>query len=121
LIAEVLKARGPYKVSSLSERAAIAALKTDRAWVSERIKEVVVNRARLRAELKMRGISSLDSAANFVLVPITDCVSVAAQLESLGVRVRALPQLTGIGDAIRVAIGPLEMMQRFLDALEEVA
>jgi histidinol-phosphate aminotransferase len=121
LIAEVLKARGPYKVSSLSERAAIAALKTDRTWVSERVNDVVVNRARLRAELKMRGISSLESAANFILVPITDCISIAAQLESLGVRVRALPQLSGIGDAIRVAIGPLETMQRFLDALEEVA
>lgn len=121
LIAEVLKARGPYKVSSLAERAAIAALKTDQAWVTEHVNDVVVNRVRFRAELKMRGISSLESAANFVLVPITDCVSVAAQLESLGVRVRALPQLSGIGDAIRVAIGPLEMMQRFLDALEEVA
>jgi histidinol-phosphate aminotransferase len=121
LITEVLKARGPYKVSSLAERAATAALKSDMAWVTERIKEVVVNRSRLRAELKMRGISSLESAANFILVPITDCVSIAAQLESIGVRVRALPQLSGIGDAIRVAVGPLEMMQRFLDALEEVA
>lgn len=121
LVGEVLKARGPYKVSSLAERAAIAALTTDQAWVKEHIKDVVVNRARLRAELKMRGISSLESAANFVLVPIKDCVSIAAQLESLGVRVRALPQLMGIGDAIRVAIGPLETMQRFLDALEEVA
>ena len=121
LITEVLKARGPYKVSSLSERAAITALKTDQAWVTERIKEAVVNRSRLRAELKMRGISSLESAANFVLVPIRDCVTVAALLESVGVRVRALPQLSGIGDAIRVAVGPLEMMQRFLDALEEVA
>ena len=121
LTAEVLKARGPYKVSSLSERAAIAALKNDQEWVTERTREVVVNRARLRAELKMRGISSLDSAANFVLVPISDCVTVARCMESVGVRVRALPSLRGIGDAIRVAVGPLEMMQRFLDVLEEVA
>ncbi len=120
LIVEVLKARGPYKVSSLAERAAIAALRSDRAWVTGRTNDVVANRTRLRAELKMRGISSLESAANFVLVPIADCVGVAAQLESVGVRVRALPQLSGIGDAIRVAVGPLEMMQRFLDALEEI-
>ena len=119
LIAEVLKARGPYKVSSLAERAAIAALKFDRAWVSERINDVVVNRARLRAELKMRGIDSLESAANFILAPVTDCVALAARLERLGVRIRALPRLRGIGDAIRVAVGPWEMMQSFLDALEE--
>lgn len=121
LIAEILKARGPYKVSSLAERAAIATVKTDQAWVTEHIKDVVTNRKRLRAELKMRGISSLESAANFVLVPVTDCVALAALLESVGVRVRALPRLSGIGDAIRVAVGPLEMMQRFLDAMEEVA
>jgi len=121
LIAEVLKARGPYKVSSLAERAGIATLKTDQAWVTQHIKDVVVNRARLRAELKMRGLSSFESAANFVLAPMSDCVAVAASLESVGVRVRALPQLSGIGDAVRIAVGPLEMMQRFLDAMEEVA
>ena len=119
LIGEVLKARGPYKVSSLAERAAIAALKSERAWVSERIKEVVVNRSRLRAELKMRGIDAFESAANFILVPANDCVALAARLEQLGVRVRALPKLRGIGDAIRVAVGPWEMMHHFLDALEE--
>ena len=119
LIAEVLKARGPYKVSSLAERAAIATLRSDRRWVTERIKEVVVNRSRLRAELKMRGIDAFESAANFVLAPVTDCVALASRLERLGVRVRAMPQLRGIGDAIRVAVGPWEMMHHFLDALEE--
>ena len=119
LIAEVLKARGPYKVSSIGERAAIATLKSERSWVTDRIKEVVVNRTRLRAELKMRGIDSFESAANFVLAPVTDCVALAARLERLGVRVRAMPKLRGIGDAIRVAVGPWEMMHHFLDALEE--
>ena len=119
LIAEVLKARGPYKVSSIAERAAVVTLKSDRPWVSERIKEVVVNRSRLRAELKMRGIDAFESAANFVLAQVTDCVALASRLERLGVRVRALPQLRGIGDAIRVAVGPWEMMHHFLDALEE--
>ena len=121
LVAEVLKARGPYKVSSIAERAATATLATDREWVTGHINDVVAIRARLRTELKMRGFSPFESAANFILVPIDDCLAVAARLESVGVRVRALPKLTGIGDAIRVAIGPLEMMQRFLDALEEVA
>ena len=119
LVGEVMKARGPYKVSSPAERAAIATLTSERAWVGERIKQVVVNRSRLRAELKMRGIDAFESAANFVLAPVTDCVALVSRLERLGVRVRALPQLRGIGDAIRVAVGPWEMMHRFLDALEE--
>ena len=119
LIGEVKKARGPYKVSSLAERAAIATLRSESTWVGERIREVVANRARLRAELKMRGIDAFDSAANFALAPVTDCVALASRLERLGVRVRALPRLRCFGDAIRVAVGPWEMMHRFLDALEE--
>jgi histidinol-phosphate aminotransferase len=117
LIAEVLKARGPYKVNALAERAAIAALESDRAWVAERIGEVVANRFRFRTELAKRGIVSLESSANFVLIPVGDCAAVSRRLERAGIRVRALPALSGIGDAIRIAIGPWDMMQRCLDAL----
>jgi len=117
LIAEVLKARGPYKVNALAERAAIAALENDRAWVAERVNDVVANRSRFRAELATRRVASLESSANFVLVPVSDCAAVTVRLERAGVRVRALPNLAGIGDAIRIAIGPWDMMKRCLDAL----
>jgi histidinol-phosphate aminotransferase len=121
LIAEVLKARGPYKVSALAERAAIAALQKDREWVADRANDVITNRARFRAELSERGIASLESSANFVLVPVTDCAATAGRLERAGIRVRALPGLAVIGDAIRVAIGPWEMMQKCVDALVATA
>ena len=117
LITEVLKARGPYKVSVLAERAAIAALECDRDWMRDRADEVVANRRRFRAALVERGIESMESAANFVLVPVRDCVVTSAKLERLGIRVRALARLTGIGDAIRIAIGPWDVMERCLDAL----
>ena len=117
LITEVLKARGPYKVSVLSERAAIAALDSDRGWMRDRADDVVANRERFRSALAERGIESLESSANFVLVPVIDCAGTSRQLEGCGVRVRPLPGLTGIGDAIRIAIGPWEVMQRCLDAL----
>jgi histidinol-phosphate aminotransferase len=117
LIGEVLKARGPYKVSALAERAAIAALESDRRWVADHVNEAIGNRSRFRAELAKRGVASLESSANFVLVPVADCAAVSRRLERAGIRVRALPGLAGIGDAIRIAIGPWEMMQRCLDAL----
>jgi histidinol-phosphate aminotransferase len=117
LIAEVLKARGPYKVSALAERAAVAALESDRKWVVDRANDVITNRARFRAELSKRGIDSLESSANFVLVPLPDCNVTARRLERAGIRVRALPGLAVIGDAIRIAIGPWDMMQRCIDAL----
>jgi histidinol-phosphate aminotransferase len=119
LIAEVLKARGPYKVNALAERAAIAALRNDRDWIVERVNDVITNRSRFRAELATLGIGSLESSANFVLVPVSECGAVTRRLERVGVRVRALRDLAGIGDAIRIAIGPWDMMQRCLDALAE--
>jgi histidinol-phosphate aminotransferase len=117
LIAEVLKARGPYKVNALAERAAIAALESDRAWVDARVNEAIANRSRFRNELAMRGIESLESSANFVLARVGDCATTSRQLEREEIRVRAFPQLPGIGDAIRIAIGPWDMMQRCIDAL----
>jgi histidinol-phosphate aminotransferase len=117
LIVEVLKARGPYKVNALAERAAVAALDSDRGWVADHVDEVIGNRSRFRAELAMRGTPSLESSANFVLVPVRDCAAVSRRLERAGIRIRALPDLAGIGDAIRIAIGPWDMMQRYLDAL----
>jgi histidinol-phosphate aminotransferase len=117
VVNEIMKARGPYKVNALAERAGIAALEKDRAWVSDRIAEVVANRARFRQQLALGGINSLPSAANFVLIPVKDCASVADKLRRSGVCVRALPSLQGIGDAIRVGIGPWDMMDRCLDAL----
>lgn len=117
LIAEVLKARGPYKVSVLAERAAIAALESDRGWMRDRADEVVANRERFRASLAEHGIESLESAANFVLVPVGDCAGTSRKLERRGIRARPLTGLTGIGDAIRIAIGPWRIMERCLDAL----
>jgi histidinol-phosphate aminotransferase len=117
LIAEVLKARGPYKVNAVAEHAVISALKRDRGWVSDRANEVIANRARFRGALADRGIESLDSAANFVLVPVDDCIETSRRLERAGIRVRALSDLPGIGDAIRIAIGPWSVMERCVDAL----
>ena len=117
LIAEVLKARGPYKVSSLAERASIGALDSDRGWVTEHVFKVIVNRSRFRAELAKRGIGSLESSANFVLIPVNDCAASSRKLERAGICARPLRDLAGIGDAMRVAIGPWNMMERCLDAL----
>ncbi|HET9634806.1 MAG TPA: histidinol-phosphate transaminase [Gemmatimonadaceae bacterium] len=116
LIARVFKARGPYKVNTLAERAAIAVLDRDLPWVDDRVAEVIRNRARVRTELAERGVASLESSSNFLLIPVDDCAAITRRLEDGGIRVRSLPGLTGIGDAIRISIGPWRMMQQFIDA-----
>jgi len=106
-------------VSSLAERAAIAVLANDRDWVTERVNEVIANRTRFRSELAARGIGSLESSANFVLLPVNDSATTARKLERGGICARPFRNLPGIGDAVRIAIGPWDIMQRCLDALEE--
>lgn len=121
LVAAVEKSRGPYKVNALAERAALAALGDDEDWVRARVAEAVDNRERLGAELRARALAPLPSAANFVLVPLPGAAAVAARMRELGVAVRPFTALPSIGDALRISVGPWELMARFLEAFDEAA
>lgn len=118
LVAEVEKSRGPYKVNALAERVAHAALTQDLAWVRAKADEAVANRERLVGELRARGLDPLPSQANFVLVPMADAAAVGARMRAIGVAVRPFPDLAGVGDAIRISVGPWDAMAACLDALD---
>ena len=122
VILEVEKSRGPYKVTRLSERAAVAALKDEEGWVPNVVAVVRRERMRLLRELERRGLSPLPSEANFILLPLTEVSSMdaTAALRSRGVAVRPFANLPGIGDTIRISIGPAHEIDRFLQALGEV-
>jgi histidinol-phosphate aminotransferase len=120
LIAEVEKSRGPYKVSGVAEAAALAAL-ADRGWIEDRIADVRSSRARLLGEMANRGIRTWDSAANFVLMsPPGSAAEWNVRLRERGVAVRPFTALPGAGDCIRVSTGPWPMLERFLDAFDNV-
>ncbi|HEX5830151.1 MAG TPA: aminotransferase class I/II-fold pyridoxal phosphate-dependent enzyme, partial [Gemmatimonadaceae bacterium] len=118
LVAEVEKSRGPYKVNALAERAALAALREDLPWVRARIAEAVTNRERLADGLRAIGLAPLPSNANFVLVPVTDAAALAQRLRDAGVAVRPFSALPTIGDALRISVGPWEMMEECLHLLD---
>ena len=117
LVAEVEKSRGPYKVSVVAERAAIAALEGDLEWVGARVDEALQNRTEFVESLHDMGLAPIPSRANFVLVPVTDATRVASVLRERGVAVRPFTALPGIGDALRITIGPWAMMDACLSAL----
>ena len=122
LIQEVEKSRGPYKVSQVAERAAVAALEDSSGW-AERIRDQTVeNRERLSKELASRGLQATSSQANFLLVPVepANAVEVNRALREHGVAGRPFPRLPDIGDALRITIGPWEFMERFLQALDRL-
>lgn len=116
LIDRVEAARGPYKVTTVSERVALAVLEEDMEWVAGTTRAAVANRRRFAAELSAAGHSPLESEANFVLVPVADAASIARKLRACGIAVRCFARLAGIGDAVRISIGPWPMMERCLNA-----
>ena len=127
----VERARGPYKVSVLAERAADAALGNSSealGWVRARVALAIEIRERVARELRELGLNPLPSSANFLCIPTRDATMLATQLRQRGVLVRyftGLPRQPAAladadGTALRVAVGPWDMMQRFLAALREV-
>jgi histidinol-phosphate aminotransferase len=123
LVAEVAKARGPYKVNVVAEQAAIAALRDDAPWVKARVEEAVANRGRLAERLQSLGLRPLPSDANFLLVPVPPAGGGAdrlvAALRERGIVVRQFAGLPGIGDAIRITVGPWPIMEQLLSVVEQ--
>ena len=120
LVMEVEKSRGPYKLNAMAEQTALAALQHDLPWVNEHIALAVSLRARLADALRTRGFAPVESYANFVCVPMADCVQVGLALRERGVAVRPFPGLPHLGDTLRISVGPWPLLERFLAALDDV-
>lgn len=120
---EVEKSRGPYKVARPAQAAAVAAIRDEESWMERTVAACLENRARLREALEERGPEPLESAANFLFVPVDDAAATATALRERGVAVRPFPAEagTGVGDGVRVTVGPWRSMERFLEAWDEVA
>ena len=120
VIERVEAARGPYKVTTIAERVAIQVLQNDRDWVRDKVARTIRNRRRFTQALVDLGLKPIESEANFVLVPVDDSALMSDELRSRGIGVRSFRGLQGIGDAIRITIGPWEMMSRCINALGEI-
>jgi histidinol-phosphate aminotransferase len=120
IVETIERSRGPYKLNSLAETAAVAAMTDDRAWVTEHAALAVAIRDRLANELRALGLVPLESATNFLCVPTPKAAAIASRLRQQGVSVRAFQNLPGIGDALRITAGPWEYMQVVIDAVREL-
>jgi histidinol dehydrogenase len=120
LIAEIEKSRGPYKVSALAERAALAALTAGADWTRARADEAIETRERLASRLRALGLEPLPSAANFLLVPLPRAERAAdwnLRLRALGVATRPFGGVAGAGECVRVTVGPWPAMEQFLTSV----
>jgi histidinol-phosphate aminotransferase len=119
---EIEKSRGPYMVSSVAEAAAVKVLRDEEGWVDRTVAECLACRERLIEELRDRGLEPLPSAANFVMVPVGEgcAIRYAQSLRRRSVAIRPFAAMPDIGDGVRVTVGPWPLMERFLDAFDEV-
>jgi histidinol-phosphate aminotransferase len=117
LIERIARVRGPYRIGRLAERAATAALREDAGWMRAHVARAVEARTALTASLAAAGFRPLPAEANFVLVPVVRAAAVARRMLARGVRVRAFTSLPGIGDAVRITVGPAGEMDAALRAL----
>jgi histidinol-phosphate aminotransferase len=130
LVDLVTRARGPFKVNALAETAALAALGDGPdalGWVSRHAALAIEVRERLMMELRTLGLEPLPSAANFVFVPTARAQALGRAMRDRGVLARALSGLprdlpalrASQGHALRIGVGPWEMMATMLDVLRE--
>lgn len=114
VLADMNRLREPFNTSSLSQKAALAAL-DDKAHVTRSRETNNEGKQYLYQELKTLGISCVPTEANFIYIPMDDSMAVYNSLLKKGVIIRPM----GPG-AIRVTIGLPEENRRFIEALRSV-
>ena len=121
LLGEVEKARGPFKVGLIAEQAAAAAMSDPSGWLEPTVREIVACRERLVAELRRRGGAPLPSSANFIMLPVPiPAWEATREMIARGIAVRPFLNVPGVGEALRITVGPWPVMERLLEAWEEV-
>ena len=122
LIDALNRIRGPFNVTGASQAGALAALADQDFVQRSRVENAQVRAdfvARLDA-LGNRGVSTVPSEANFVLVRFPDRPTAEKTRDGIaaaGYAVRHLPS-QGLGEALRITIGRAEDMQAVGDAIE---
>ena len=114
------RVRPPFNVSSLAQKAALAAL-TDDSHLKKSLKIVRTGMSYLSRELKGLKLDYIPSAGNFLLIDASPGKGkdVFAKLLKKGVIVRAMDEY-GFPNHVRVTVGLEHENKFFIDKLKEV-
>jgi len=121
VVKEIKKAKLPFNVSGPSQVLARVLLTEGRAFLEEKVKEVVAERERLFDELsKMPLVEVFPSRANFLLFRTPfPARELQQELLKRGVLVRNVSYLPKLSRCLRVSVGKPEENDAFLNALDE--
>lgn len=122
VIDEFTKVRQPYSVDAVSQVIASCVLEDGDTVVRERVAGTVARREELFGRLQgMEGVEVWPSAANFLLIRVTDARGVWQRLyDEHSVLVRDFSSSAGLADCLRVTVGTEEENAAFLAGLEAV-
>lgn len=113
------KIRIGKNINSLAQKAACAAL-DDLEYMNRYVSEVQTAKQWLLEKLKEKGLSVVDTPANYILVEVSDPQNVQDYLEQNKIYIRdrsILPQLEGY---IRISIGHMLLMERFWKIFQQI-
>jgi histidinol-phosphate aminotransferase len=121
IIAELNKIRLPYNINTLSQVAAVAALKR-RGVIERQISLLISERQNLyNALTQMRGVTAYPSETNFILFrTATDATAVYEKLKKAGILIKNLNKPGPLRNCLRVTIGTPEENREFLKTLKRI-
>jgi histidinol-phosphate aminotransferase len=119
-IAEIGKVNPPFAVNSIAVIAGLAAL-DDPQHIERVVEEVQANKTSLMHELSKLGLSTRDSAANFILLNVGDeADAVHQKLLSRNILVKNLNGAPLTRGYFRIAIGDRRINKTLLQALQDI-
>jgi len=119
LVSYMERARQPFNVNILAQKAAFAALK-DKAFIKKTRKVILEEKGYLYRQLNKLGLSFTPSVTNFILIDIGgNGVRLCKNMLKFGVIVRDMQQY-GLENFIRVTIGKPSENRRFIEILKRV-
>ncbi|MCP4604880.1 MAG: histidinol-phosphate aminotransferase family protein [Proteobacteria bacterium] len=108
----------PYNLNALQLSVA-AHYDIIKPHVGVMVEKVVIERERIQKRLVELGFSVWPSRANFVLFEVLSAKEAFEHLTKMGIRVRDVSSLPGLGEHLRVTVGTKEENNLFLSAISE--
>lgn len=121
VIAEFMKLKDSYNLSSFDQSAACAALR-DYDYMQANVRKVAATRGRLTTELRKMGFRVPPSQANFVLAQWDGTPSAAEIFRALRERAIIVRYFTSrrLENALRISVGTEDEIDMLINALREI-
>ncbi len=121
IVNELNKIRLPYNINSLSQTAAVTALK-HREVINRQISLLISEREKLYNALSLlRGVTAYPSETNFIMIrTAADANTVHKKLKMAGILVKNLNKPGPMKNCLRVTIGTPEENRAFLRMLKKI-